>query len=60
MVLRLKVYGDILVLTKYIILYYDMDIRLWGHNIESGNLKEGASIFLSMWILDPQLVILFG
>lgn len=48
MVLRLKVYGDILVLTKYIILYYDMDMRLWGHNIESGNLKEGASIFLSM------------
>lgn len=59
MVLRLKAYGDILGLTKYI-LYYDMDMRLWGHNIESGNIKEGASIFLSMWILDPQLVMLFG
>lgn len=59
MVLRLKAYGDILGLTKYI-LYYDMDMRLWWHNIESGNLKEGASIFLSMWILDPQLVMLFG
>lgn len=59
MVLRLKDYGDILGLTKYI-LHYDMDMRVWGHSIESGNLNEETSIFLSMWILDLRLVMLFG